>query len=77
MGKLRVLSSKEVREILSAHGFIEVRRRGSHVVMQKKLPQNTITVPVPDHDEIRIWTLQSIIRQSGLSRGVFELWSSF
>ena len=77
MGKLRVLSSKEVREILSAHGFIEVRRRGSHIVMQKKLPQNTITVPVPDHDEIRIGTLQSIIRQSGLSRGVFELWSSF
>lgn len=57
MGKLRVLSSKEVREILSAHGFIEVRRRGSHIVMQKKLPQSTITVPIPDHDEIRIGTL--------------------
>jgi predicted RNA binding protein YcfA (HicA-like mRNA interferase family) len=40
--------------------------------MQKKIPQGTITVPVPDHNEIRIGTLQSIIRQSGLSRGEFE-----
>ncbi|HSW39577.1 MAG TPA: type II toxin-antitoxin system HicA family toxin [Acidobacteriota bacterium] len=72
MAKLRVLSGKEVCAILSAHGFIEVRRRGSHIVMQKKLLQSSITVPVPDHDELRIGTLQSIIRQSGLSRGVFE-----
>ncbi|MEW6541834.1 MAG: type II toxin-antitoxin system HicA family toxin [Bacillota bacterium] len=72
MGKLRVLSGKEVCAILSAHGFIEVRRRGSHIVMQKKRLQSSITVPVPDHDELRIGTLQSIIRQSGLSRGVFE-----
>ena len=72
MGKLRVLCGKEVCVILSDHGFIEVRRRGSHIVMQKKFPQSTITVPVPDHDEIRIGTLQSIIRQSGLSREFFE-----
>jgi predicted RNA binding protein YcfA (HicA-like mRNA interferase family) len=70
--KLRVLSGKEVCAILRKAGFEEVRRRGSHIVMQKKIPQGTITVPVPDHNEIRIGTLQSIIRQSGLSRGEFE-----
>jgi len=58
--------------ILARHGFAEVRRRGSHIVMQKKVPQSTITVLVPDHDEIRIGTLQSIIRQSGLPRAEFE-----
>jgi predicted RNA binding protein YcfA (HicA-like mRNA interferase family) len=72
LGKLRVLSGKEVCAILAKHGFLEVRRRGSHIVMQKKLPQGTTTVPVPDHDEIRIGTLQSIIRQSGLHRTEFE-----
>ena len=72
MGKLRLLSGKEVCAILAAHGFVEVRRRGSHIVMQKKLSQGTITVPVPDHDQIRIGTLQSIIRQSGLNRRRFE-----
>ena len=72
MGKLRILSGKEVCSILSAHGFHEVRQRGSHVVMQKKVHNNTITIPVPLHYEIKIGTLQSIIRQSGLSRSEFE-----
>jgi predicted RNA binding protein YcfA (HicA-like mRNA interferase family) len=72
LGKLRILSGKEVCSILSSHGFFQVRQRGSHIVMQKKLPFGTVTVPVPDHDEIRIGTLQSIIRQSGLPRGEFE-----
>jgi predicted RNA binding protein YcfA (HicA-like mRNA interferase family) len=70
--KLRLLSGMEVCTILRKAGFEEVRRRGSHIVMQKKIPQGTITVPVPDHNEIRIGTLQSIIRQSGVSRSEFE-----
>jgi predicted RNA binding protein YcfA (HicA-like mRNA interferase family) len=41
--------------------------------MQKKTPDWTITVPVPDHKEIRIGTLQSIIRQSQLPRALFEV----
>lgn len=72
MGKLRVLSGRDVCQILGRYGFIEIRRRGSHVVMQKKLSEGTITVPVPDHKEIRIGTLLSIIRQSGLPRPEFE-----
>jgi len=70
--KLRILSGKDVCSILAQHGFQEVRRRGSHVVMQKKLPQTTVTVPVPDHKEIHIGTLQSIIRQSGIPKTEFE-----
>ena len=72
MTKLRVLSGREVCRILSQHGFMEVRRKGSHVVMQRRAEGTTITVPVPDHDEIRVGTLLSIIRQSGLSRELFE-----
>lgn len=72
MGRRRVLSGKEVIDILAAHGFQEVRRRGSHVVMQMRLPDTTITVPVPDHKELKPGTLASIIRQSRLSRSVFE-----
>ncbi|MFH1146307.1 MAG: type II toxin-antitoxin system HicA family toxin [Pseudomonadota bacterium] len=72
MGKMRVLSGHEVCKILSQHGFSEVRRRGSHIVMQKKTGGSTATVPVPDHTELRIGTLQSIIRQSGIERSLFE-----
>ena len=72
MGKLRVLSGKEVCAILAPHGFIEIRQRGSHVVMQKRLASTTVTVPVPNHTELRIGTLQAIIRQSGIPRIEFE-----
>jgi len=72
LGKLRVLSGREVCQILMTHGFVEVRRQGSHVVMQKKEAGGSVTVPVPDHKELRAGTLMSIIRQSGLSRAEFE-----
>ncbi|MEW6247040.1 MAG: type II toxin-antitoxin system HicA family toxin [Nitrospirota bacterium] len=72
MGKLRVLSGREVCRILERHGFTEVRRRGSQVVMQRRDVSGTVTVPVSDYAELRIGTLLSIIRQSGVSRGEFE-----
>ncbi|HEU5317538.1 MAG TPA: type II toxin-antitoxin system HicA family toxin [Chloroflexota bacterium] len=72
MGRLRVLSGREVCRILADHGFVEVRRRGSHVVMQRRSGTSTVTVPVPDHVELRTGTLLSIIRQSQLPRVLFE-----
>ena len=72
MARLRVLSGKEVCAVLAKHGFIEVRRHGSHAIMQKRTPDGTITIPVPLHKEIRVGTLKSIIRQSGIPRLEFE-----
>ena len=72
MGKLRNLSGREVCQILAQNGFLEVRQRGSHIVMQKRDDETTITIPVPDHKELRVGTLLSIIRQSRLSRSLFE-----
>jgi predicted RNA binding protein YcfA (HicA-like mRNA interferase family) len=40
--------------------------------MQKKIDDSTLTIPVPNYPEIKIGTLQSIIRQSNLSRSLFE-----
>jgi predicted RNA binding protein YcfA (HicA-like mRNA interferase family) len=71
--KFKTLSGKEVCEILASEGFLEVRRRGSHIIMQKKLRNDTVTVPVPNHKEIKIGTLISIIRQSGISRNKFQV----
>jgi predicted RNA binding protein YcfA (HicA-like mRNA interferase family) len=72
MGRLRVLSGREVCEILARHGFAEVRRRGSHIVMQRHGPDDTRTVPLPNHSELRIGRLNTMIRQSGIPRGEFE-----
>jgi predicted RNA binding protein YcfA (HicA-like mRNA interferase family) len=41
------------------------------MILQKREGGTTITVPVPDHAEIRLGTLQSIIRQSGVGKQAF------
>ncbi|MEG4023907.1 type II toxin-antitoxin system HicA family toxin [Microcoleus sp. S13C4] len=73
LGKLRVLSAAQVCQILEQYDFVQVRQRGSHIIMQQRLPNTTVTVPVPNYSEIKIGTLQSIIRQSGLPRYLFEM----
>jgi len=72
LGKLRILSVREICKILEQHGFAEVRRKGSHIALQKRAAQSTITVIVPDHKEVKTGTLQSVIRQSRLARALFE-----
>ncbi|MGJ5628705.1 type II toxin-antitoxin system HicA family toxin [Nostoc sp. CALU 1950] len=60
-------------QILEMHGFVQVRQRGSHIIMQQRTEDSTLTVPVPNYDELRVGTLRSIIRQSGLPRALFEV----
>lgn len=70
--RLRVLSGREVAEILERNGFSEVRRHGSHIVMQKVANGGTITLPVPDHHELKKGTLAAIVRQSRVAHEEFE-----
>ena len=72
MGRLKRMSGADVCRLLAAHGFVEVRRRGSHALMQRRDADTTISVPVPLHSELKLGTLASIIRQSGLPRALFE-----
>ena len=67
MVRLRVLSGREVCDILRGPGFVEVRQRGSHIVMQRQDANSTTTVPALDHRELKRGTLVSIIRQSGIA----------
>lgn len=73
MKRLRKLSGSEVCKLLSKFGFVNVRQKGSHVIMQLATEDSTLSVPVPLHSEIKIGTLQSIIRQSGVDRSEFEV----
>jgi predicted RNA binding protein YcfA (HicA-like mRNA interferase family) len=71
MPKLGVFSGREVCAILEKQGFTLVRQRGSHMILQKRTAQSTITVPIPAHNTVRIGTLSAIIRQSGVDRQLF------
>jgi len=73
LGKLKILSGKDVCKLLESNGFQKVRQKGSHIIMQKKIGDSTITVPIPNHSQIKIGTLQAIIRQTKLNREIFEV----
>lgn len=72
MGRLPVVSGREAIRALSQAGFVEIRRAGSHVVLQKKIPGGTNTLVVPDHPELATGTLRAIIRKSGLTVDEFS-----
>jgi len=72
LANLKKFSGSEVCKILEKYNFVVVRQKGSHIILQNQTEDSTITVPVPNHKEIRIGTLRSIIRQSGISKSEFE-----
>ena len=72
MPRLRILSGRDGGKILSQNGYKSVRQKGSHIIMQKRQGNSTVTVPVPDHAELKMGTLLGIIKQSGLPRSLFE-----
>jgi len=71
MRKLPVISGHQVIKALSKAGFKVVGRRGSHIRLKKKTPIKTYIVIVPIHPEIKRGTLNSILRQAGLTREEF------
>ncbi|TRZ86689.1 MAG: type II toxin-antitoxin system HicA family toxin [Methanosarcinales archaeon] len=72
MGKLPVLSGREVIKILKKIGFEPARQKGSHIVLVKMVSESKRAVVVPNHKEIDQGTLLEIIRQAGLKRDEFE-----
>ena len=71
MPRLGNFSASKLCKILEENGFKRIRQKGSHIIMQKNIENSSITIPVPNHKEIKIGTLMSIIRQSGLTKDIF------
>ncbi len=69
---LRTLSYREVKRKLESLGFRQVSQKGSHVKFLWDRIDHKKTVIVPEHKEIAIGTLRSIIRQAGISAEEFE-----
>lgn len=69
---LRPLPYREVERRLKVAGFRESSQRGSHVKFVKQDGADIRTVIVPRHREVAAGTLQSILRQAGLSADEFE-----
>jgi predicted RNA binding protein YcfA (HicA-like mRNA interferase family) len=69
---LRALPYREVRRRLLAAGFVEASQEGSHVKFVKVTEEGVLTAIVPQHREIRVGTLRSILRQAQIDPDHFE-----
>ncbi|HAL61315.1 MAG TPA: hypothetical protein DCP08_02785 [Chloroflexi bacterium] len=64
MAKPRRVSGREAIRALERLGFVQVRQRGSHVVLRKETPEGVVGCVVPVHRELAIGTLRGILRQA-------------
>jgi predicted RNA binding protein YcfA (HicA-like mRNA interferase family) len=68
MSKYPVLKADEVIKALQKIGFVETRRKGSHIQLKKS--NLLVTVPIHNKD-LKLETLKSILRQAKLTLDEF------
>ncbi|MCG2690379.1 type II toxin-antitoxin system HicA family toxin [Candidatus Parcubacteria bacterium] len=71
MAKLKPLKQKAVIKILENNGFIKTRS-GKHFTFKKKMPNRILTTWVPHHEEVSVFVIGYIIKQSEKPREEFE-----
>ncbi len=58
----RDLSGREIVKVLCKHWeYRQVHQEGSHIILQTDTPSHQ-RIPIPDHNPVRIGTLNSILR---------------
>lgn len=67
MPKLPRVSGAEVIRALERLGFVQVRQRGSHVVLKRITAQGAIGCVVPLHPELAVGTLRGILKQASVA----------
>ncbi|MBU1672802.1 MAG: type II toxin-antitoxin system HicA family toxin [Actinobacteria bacterium] len=67
MPNLRRVSGNETIKALEKLGFVQIRQRGSHIVLRKTTSEGSIGCVVPVHSELAIGTLRGILRQAGVA----------
>ncbi|MGL6340456.1 MAG: type II toxin-antitoxin system HicA family toxin [Waterburya sp.] len=64
MSKVPSLSYQKIIAALERDGWIVVRQRGSHIRLEKKLPDETLKITVPAHRPVKSSTLAKILKQA-------------
>ncbi|MGL5834550.1 MAG: type II toxin-antitoxin system HicA family toxin [Waterburya sp.] len=71
MSKVPSLSYKKILAALERDDWIIVRQRGSHVRLEKKLPDETLKITVSAHRPVKRSTLAKILRQAKIDLDSF------
>jgi predicted RNA binding protein YcfA (HicA-like mRNA interferase family) len=66
MPKLPSLSGERVIRALKRAGFVELRQKGSHVSLERRVGEKVFKTVVPMHSELAKGTLSDILKQCGL-----------
>ncbi len=65
MGKLANISGKEAARAFQRAGWEPIGQVGSHLVLVR--PDIRVNLSVPQHEELSIGTLRSLIRNAGMT----------
>ncbi len=68
MPKFPGLSGAQVVRALERLGFVEARQAGSHIVMRR----NGQGCVVPNHKEVKVGTVNGVLRQAGVTAEEFN-----
>ncbi len=71
MPKLRRVSGQEALRALERLGFVQVRQRGSHVMLKKQTPDGEVGCVVPLHRDLAVGTLRGILNQAKVTPDEF------
>jgi predicted RNA binding protein YcfA (HicA-like mRNA interferase family) len=71
MPKLPSVSGERVIRALKRAGFAELRQKGSHVSLEKRVGEQVFKTVVPTHSELSKGTLSDILKQCGLKLDEF------
>ncbi len=71
MGRLPVVSGRQVVKALAKLGYEFDRQKGSHMILRQSASPHRRSV-VPDHGEVAKGTLRAIIREAGLTVDEFQ-----
>jgi predicted RNA binding protein YcfA (HicA-like mRNA interferase family) len=69
LSKIPLLSAPEIIKILATFGFKPVRQTGSHIHLLQAETRRLVTVP--NHPEIAVGTLLSILKQANIEKEEF------
>ena len=72
MPKLNRISGQAAIRMLEQLGFVQIRQKGSHVILKKHSPEGEVGCVVPLHKELAIGTLRGILKQAGVTIDEFE-----
>jgi len=66
MPKLPSVSGERVIRALKRAGFVDLRQKGSHLSLERRIGEQVFRTVVPLHSELAKGTLSDILKQCGL-----------